>query len=174
MKETLYEAVGGRPTLEKVHRLFYDKVFAHPWLGQFFRGHDQKIIELRQTQFMGEKFGGDIRYPGMDLELAHRRMYITPELFELRRTLLRESLQEAGVAGDHIRRWLRIDSAFQRPIVKKSREAFAAIDLKYEQPMVIPDPGHITPGETGPDPTEAGEEHSRRDQARHRHHPAGD
>lgn len=141
MKQTLYDAIGGLPTLEKVHKIFYDKVYAHPWLGQFFQGHDQKIIELRQTQFMGEKFGGDIRYPGMDLELAHRRMYITPELFALRQRLLRESLQEAGVAGEHIRRWLRIDSAFQRQIVKRSLAAFEAIDLKYERPMVIPDPG---------------------------------
>ncbi|MBK8162983.1 MAG: group 1 truncated hemoglobin [Gammaproteobacteria bacterium] len=141
MKQTLYEAIGGLPTLEKVHKIFYDKVYAHPWLGQFFKGHDQKIIELRQTQFMGEKFGGDIRYPGMDLELAHRRMYIPPELFELRQNLLRESLQEAGVTKEHIRRWLRIDSAFHRQIVKKSLAAFDAIDLKYERPVVIPDPG---------------------------------
>jgi hemoglobin len=140
MKQTLYEAVGGLPTLEKVHKIFYDKVYAHPWLGQFFKGHDQKIIELRQTQFMGEKFGGDIRYPGMDLELAHRRMYITPELFALRQRLLRESLKEACVAEVHIRRWLRIDSAFERLIVKKSLEAFEAIDLKYEQPMIIHKP----------------------------------
>ncbi|MCC6209154.1 MAG: group 1 truncated hemoglobin [Gammaproteobacteria bacterium] len=144
MKQTLYEAIGGLPTLEKVHKTFYDKVYAHPWLGQFFKGHDQKIIELRQTQFMGEKFGGDIRYPGMDLELAHRRMYIPPELFELRQNLLRESLQEAGVARDNIRRWLRIDSAFHRQIVKKSLAAFEATDLKYERPVVIPDPGEVT------------------------------
>lgn len=174
MKQTLYEAIGGRPTLEKVHKIFYDKVYAHPWLGQFFQGHDQKIIELRQTQFMGEKFGGDLRYPGMDLELAHRRMYITPELFDLRQRLLRESLREAGVAEDLIRRWLRIDSAFQRPIVKKSREAFAAIDLKYEPPVIIPDPGHVMPGGTEPDPATAGEERSGRAQARPRQHPPGD
>ena len=170
MKQTLYEAIGGLPTLEKVHKIFYDKVYAHSWLGQFFQGHDQKVIELRQTQFMGEKFGGDIRYPGMDLELVHRRMYIPLELFALRRNLLRESLQEAGVAEEHIRRWLKIDSAFHRQIIKKSLKAFEAIDLKYERPMVIPDPDQVTPGEKAPDTTYPGEDRSRRDEGPFRQH----
>lgn len=140
MKPSLFDAVGGLAVLEKVHRIFYDKVYAHPWLGRFFEGHDQRAIELRQTQFMGKKFGGAITYPGKDLELAHRRMYITPELFALRQRLLRESLQEAGVPENLIVRWLRIDAAFRKDIVNASREDFDLIDLKYEQPLIVPDP----------------------------------
>ena len=140
MKQTLFDAVGGLPMLEKVHKIFYDKIYAHPWLGKFFEGHDQKAIELRQTQFMGEKFGGDINYPGMELELAHRRMYITPELFKLRQSILRESLEEAGVAEELIKRWLKIDSAFMGHIVKRSMEDFELIDLKYERPLIVPNP----------------------------------
>jgi len=140
MKQTLFDAVGGLPMLEKVHKIFYDKIYAHPWIGQFFQGHDQQAIELRQTQFMGEKFGGPIKYPGMELELAHRRMYITPELFTLRQQLLRESLEEAGVAPELIIRWLRIDAAFRKDIVNESPEDFETIDLKYERPMIIPNP----------------------------------
>lgn len=140
MKQSLFDAIGGLPTLEKVHRIFYDKVYAHPWLGQFFTGHDQRAIELRQTQFMAEKFGGPILYPGKELELAHRRMYITPELFELRQRLLRESLEEADVPEKLIVRWLRIDRAFMDRIVNNSREDFDLTDFKYEQPVVIPNP----------------------------------
>jgi len=150
MKQTLFDAVGGLPTLEKVHRIFYDKIYAHPWLGRFFEGHDQKAIELRQTQFMGEKFGGDIVYPGMDLALAHRRMYITPELFKVRQQLLRESLEEAGVAGANIVRWLRIDAAFSKDIVNPSREDFDMTDLKYERPMIVPNPNKAARDETEP------------------------
>ncbi|HXH71747.1 MAG TPA: group 1 truncated hemoglobin [Mariprofundaceae bacterium] len=139
-RQSLFDAVGGLPTLEKVHRIFYDKIYAHPWIGQFFKGHDQRAIELRQTQFMGEKFGGPVKYPGMELELAHRRMYITPELFSLRQKLLRESLEEAGVAPELVGRWLRIDAAFRKDIVNESLEDFETIDLKYERPLVIPNP----------------------------------
>jgi len=44
-KITLFDAVGGLPTLQKVHKIFYDKVYAHPWLGPFFEGHSQEAIE---------------------------------------------------------------------------------------------------------------------------------
>jgi len=140
MKQSLFDAIGGCGTLERVHKIFYDKVYAHPWLGQFFAGHDQQAIELRQTQFMAEKMGGDIVYPGMALELAHRRMFITEELFQLRRQLLADSIREAGVSDELVERWLKIDSAFKHHIVNPSQEAFQQVDLKYEKPLIIPEP----------------------------------
>ncbi|MDX8406532.1 MAG: group 1 truncated hemoglobin [Mariprofundus sp.] len=139
-RKSLFEQVGGLPVLEAVHKRFYDKMYAHPWLGTFFEGHEQAAIELRQTQFMGLKMGGDIRYPGMALELAHRRMYITLEQLELRQSILRESLQEEHVAEPLIKCWLKIDAAFWSHIKKDSLEDFQAVDLKYERPMIVPRP----------------------------------
>ena len=92
-RQSLFGQLGGIETLNRVHKRFYDKIYVHPWLTHFFEGHEQAAIELRQTQFMAEKFGADIRYPGMALELAHRRMFISEELLTLRRELLRESRQ---------------------------------------------------------------------------------
>jgi hemoglobin len=122
-KQTLFDAVGGLPTLRKVHKIFYDKVYAHPWLGKFFAGHNQEAIETRQTQFMAGKMGGDVPYYGKEMKMAHRQMYITQELFDLRSRLLRESLQEAGVPEELARRWLKIDSAFANQVVKDSIES---------------------------------------------------
>jgi len=137
---TLFEKLGGLPTLEKVHKRFYDKIYAHPWLGRFFEGHAQEAIELRQTQFMAEKFGADIQYPGMELELAHRRMYIPEELLKLRQGILREALEEECVPADLIRRWLKIDHAFWSKIRNDSLASFSEVDMKYEQPMIIQRP----------------------------------
>jgi len=139
-KQTLFDKLGGLPTLERVHKRLYDKIYAHPWLKGFFEGHEQAAIELRQTQFMAEKFGSDIRYPGMELELAHRRMYISEELLTLRRELLRESLEEEHVPETLITRWLKIDGAFWKDIRKDSLAAFSEIDLKYEKPVIVPRP----------------------------------
>ncbi|MDQ6953074.1 MAG: group 1 truncated hemoglobin [Mariprofundaceae bacterium] len=139
-KQSMFEAVGGLSTMERVHTSFYDKVYAHPWLGQFFKGHDQKTIELRQTQFMAEKMGYELAYPGKALPLAHRRMYITEELLELRQGLLRESLEEEGLANDLIQRWLRMDHAFWRKIKNKSLDEFQQVDLKYEQALIVDRP----------------------------------
>lgn len=140
MKQTLYQAVGGLPTLQKVHKIFYDRIYAHDWLKQFFSGHEQKAIEDRQTSFMAEKMGGPDPYPGKDIKMVHEAMYITQELFELRQALLAESLQEAGVDEESRERWLRIDGAFMQQIVKDSIESMYNNDWKYKKPIIIPKP----------------------------------
>ncbi len=140
MKQSLFEAIGGLPAMEHVHTVFYDKVYAHPWLGQFFEGHDQKIIELRQTQFMAEKMGSKTVYPGRELDVSHMRMYITEELLVLRQGLLREAIEEESIAPDLVKRWLKIDHAFWSKIKKASLEEFKNTDLKYERHLIIEKP----------------------------------
>jgi len=140
MKQSLFDAVGGLPTLQKVHRIFYDKVYVHPWLEPFFEEHSQEAIENRQTQFMGQKMGGPVKYTGKALELAHRRMYITKELLEVRQALLKEALEEAGVPEKLGARWLTIDRAFWKQLMNDSPESFKQIDLKYERPLIIENP----------------------------------
>jgi len=139
-KKTLFESVGGLPVMERVHKRFYDKVYAHPWLGQFFEGHEQAAIELRQTQFMAQKMGADSIYPGRELPLVHRRMFITEELLTVRQELLRASLREEGVAEPLILRWLKIDRAFWTHIRDESLDEFHLVDFKYEQPLIVEKP----------------------------------
>lgn len=137
---TMFDAVGGLPTLQQVHKIFYDKVYAHPWLKLFFVGHSQIAIENRQTTFMAMKMGGDVVYMGKDIKVAHETMYITQELFEIRRALLDESIQEAGVTGELRARWLKIDSAFMKSIVKDSLEVFTKTTWPYKKHIFIPKP----------------------------------
>ena len=142
MKQSLYDAVGGLPTLEKVHKIFYDKIYIHPWLKQFFAGHNQEAIEGRQTSFMGEKMGGP-KYMGKPLKQVHENMYITQELYELRHEILKESLMEADVAEDAAARWLKIDDAFMKQITKKSVESFYRdFHFTFKQRIIIPKPPH--------------------------------
>jgi len=140
MKQSLYDAVGGLPTLEKVHKIFYDKIYVHPWLKQFFASHDQQAIEGRQTSFLGEKMGGP-KYLGKPLEQVHENMYITSELFELRQKILKASLQEAEVSEELATRWLKIDNAFSGKITKKSVESFYRdYHFTFKQRIIIPKP----------------------------------
>jgi len=137
-KPTLFDELGGLATLQKVHKVFYDKLYAHPWLTQFFAGHNQQAIEERQTMFMAVKMGGDVSYWGKQPQMAHRQMYITEELFDLRHGLLKESLEEVSIRDDLAQRWLKIDYAFKRQIVKPSIEAFYKTTWKYEKRIIIP------------------------------------
>lgn len=140
MEQTLFEKVGGLATLQKVHKIFYDKVYAHNWLGKFFAGHDQKAIEDRQSSFIAEKMGSLTAYHGKEIKMVHEAMYITPELFEIRKALLAESLKEAGIDKDLSERWLRIDSAFKKHIIKDSEAAMYSNDWKFKKPIIIPKP----------------------------------
>lgn len=138
---TLYEEVGGLETLRQVHKIFYDKVYAHPWLSKFFIGHNQVFIENRQTSFMGDKMGSKQRYLGKPIKQVHENMYITPELAELRHQLLKESLAEAGVDAVLAQRWLRIDQAFMQQVTKSSIESFYRdYSFTYKERMIIPEP----------------------------------
>lgn len=120
--KTLYDCVGGRACLERVHKIFYDKLFSHPLIGQFFKNVNQKTQENQQTDFMSQPMGGPSVYCGKFPIPAHSHMNITEELFNMRSQMLRESLLEAGVPSDLAARWLEIDNAFKNGIVKKSIE----------------------------------------------------
>ncbi|MEZ4457313.1 MAG: hypothetical protein R2882_12320 [Gemmatimonadales bacterium] len=50
---------------------------------------------------------------------AHKHMYITNELFDVRHDLLEESLREAGVPAPLAVQWLKIDGAFRARLVKQ-------------------------------------------------------
>ncbi|MFQ5469613.1 MAG: group 1 truncated hemoglobin [Gammaproteobacteria bacterium] len=137
---TLFERIGGLPTLRKVHKIFYDKVYDHYWLKKYFDGHNQESIENRQTSFMAEKMGGPMEYWGKQPVMAHRQLYITQKLFDIRQALLRDSTREAGLSDELTDQWLEIDSAFTRAIVKDSIESFYQTTWKYERRIIIPEP----------------------------------
>jgi len=137
-KVSLFDEVGGLATLERVHKIFYDKIYVHPWIGKFFEGHNQVAIEGRQTSFMMEKMGGPKEYTGKPLTMSHRQMYITEELFQVRKALLADALREFGLSEVLIDRWLKIDGAFKKHIVKNSIEDFYKTTFRYEQRVIIP------------------------------------
>lgn len=139
--QSLFDAVGGLPTLQNVHKIFYDKVYADPWIGQFFADHEQAAIENRQTEFMAEKMGSTTSYPGKPLRQVHENMLITDELVALRTRFLLESLVEAGVDEALAERWLRIDAAFAKQVVKGSvAEFYRDYSFAYKQRIIHPKP----------------------------------
>ncbi len=117
---SLYARLGGHPTLEVVHKLFYDKVYEHPWLGLFFEGIDQKFIEDQQTAFMAAVMGGPKRFVGQYPKPAHKHMFVSQELFDLRNDILGDAIREADVPEDVATEWLTLDRNFENAIIKQS------------------------------------------------------
>jgi len=120
ISKTLFTRLGGVSTLEKVHKTFYDKAYAHPWLSLYFTDNPQKNLEQQQTDFMTRLFGGPTVYCGRTPKLAHQHMLITDELFDLRQKLLSESIQEHGLSDMLREEWLAADDSLRQAIVKRS------------------------------------------------------
>lgn len=97
--QSLYARIGGRPTLERVHRALYNKIFTHSNFRAFFAKTDQTHQENQQTDFMAMALGGPRQYGGRLPDGAHRHLYITEELFELRHKILAET--------EHAKNWTR-------------------------------------------------------------------
>jgi len=119
MSETLFDEVGGRPCLERVHKVFYDKILADPWLRGFFLDNDQWHLEIQQTEFMMRLFGGPVIYAGRMPKYAHRHMYIKEDVFIARHKVLEESLISVGIPVDLRERWLEYDFGLKLALVKK-------------------------------------------------------
>jgi hemoglobin len=115
-----FEAMGGRAMLVKVNKAFYDAVYAHPWMSQFFAKVDQTHIEEQQTNFMQSVLGGPSIYCGRTAPQAHPHMNIPDELFDIRKTLLTQALRDCHANELLALSWLKMDERFRKAIVKSS------------------------------------------------------
>lgn len=118
--KSLFEQIGGKPYLQKVAKRFYDKLYAHPWLKNYFKNTRQEIIESQQVDFMTGALGGPRIYSGRMPGDAHPHINATIELFDLREKLLIEALSEEKAPPELINRWIKIEHAFKRQIIKNS------------------------------------------------------
>jgi truncated hemoglobin YjbI len=73
---------------------------------------------MQQTDFMAGALGGPNVYCGRLHVAAHEHILITEESFEVRNVLLRESLEEAGIAQEVADAWMRVEDAFRKSIVR--------------------------------------------------------
>ena len=115
-----YEAMGGQSALVKINKIFYDKIYQHPWLKQYFSAIPQDRIEHQQVHFMQRVLGGPNTYMGKTPPMAHRHMFISEELFQLRQELLVASFDEANAHPALREKWLALDEVFKKNIVKAS------------------------------------------------------
>lgn len=118
----LFEEIGGEDVVTAVHRRFYDIMFEHPWLGQFFFGKSKSALIKKQTQFMIAAFNGPNNYSGDTPAFVHMHMFITDEMADLREQILKECLLAEGLTEYIADRWIKVDHSFRAGIVKKSMD----------------------------------------------------
>jgi truncated hemoglobin YjbI len=115
-----FEKMGGRKSLILINKIFYDKVYKHPWLKLYFQEIPQQHIEDQQVDFMQKVLGGENLYVGKAPPAAHMHILINEEIFQVRKNLLVEAFHEAQAKKEMIDKWLALDDSFKRVIFKDS------------------------------------------------------
>jgi len=105
--------------LQKINKVFYDKIFTDPWLSIVFKGIDQEFIQSQQTDFMLFAMGGPKRYSGRGPDQAHPHIFISEEMWQHRENILKSSFSEIAAPIFIAEKWLKIDQAFKSKIVMK-------------------------------------------------------
>lgn len=119
-KLVAFEKMGGRASLIIINKIFYDKVYKHPWMKHFFEQIPQQHIEDQQVDFMQKVLGGENLYVGKAPPIAHMHIMINEEIFQVRKKLLKEAFVEANAKQELIDKWLALDDSFKRVIFKDS------------------------------------------------------
>ncbi|MBL4911160.1 MAG: group 1 truncated hemoglobin [Alteromonadaceae bacterium] len=119
-KQQYFEKIGGRQSLIAINKVFYDKIYQHPWLKNYFEKIPQAHIEIQQVDFMQKVLGGQNIYVGKAPPIAHTHINITDELFAERKKLLCEAFEETNAHPQMREKWLSLDESFHRVLVKKS------------------------------------------------------
>lgn len=104
----------------KVNKAFYERVYKDPWMSKVFAVVDQKFIESQQTDFIVGAMGGPKKYSGRAPQDAHPHIFVDEDMWNLREKFLVDALAEVQ-APDWLReKWIRIDNAFKKAIIKNS------------------------------------------------------
>ncbi|MDH5433008.1 MAG: hypothetical protein OEY19_03620 [Gammaproteobacteria bacterium] len=111
--------VGGEDVIKQVHQRFYDVIFEDEWLGTFFYGKNKPTLVRKQTEFMLNCLGNYSDYHGETPALIHLHMFITEDMFLLRRQMLKDAILSHGLSESVAEKWLYIDGIFRDGIVKK-------------------------------------------------------
>jgi len=119
-KDEDFNRIGGRDSLIAINKVFYDKVYKHPWLKQYFEKVPQQHIEDQQVDFMQKVLGGENVYVGKAPPVTHKHMFIPDELFDVRKKLLIDSFNELNTHPELVDKWLNLDESFRRIIVNNS------------------------------------------------------
>ncbi len=111
----MYEAIGADFVQRAIAR-FYVLAFEDGILAHFFFGKDREEITRQQVDFAGAMLGGPVKYRGKPLAAAHRGLAIRGPHFGRRQVLMREVLDELGLAAELADAWMAREEAL-RPLI---------------------------------------------------------
>lgn len=96
-EDSIYERIGGQPTIDSLVDSFYEKVLADPELSYYFKNAPMDKLRNMQREFFSSATGGPIVYSGRPLGQVHAHMAISKREFQRFTEHLLQTLKEVGV-----------------------------------------------------------------------------
>lgn len=113
---SLFEDLGGEPVLRQIIDRFVDRVFDDVMIGFFFANARRERIKQKEYEFAAQHLGAGTPYTGRPIDEAHRAHPIMGGQFARRLTILKETLDAAGVP-EHVKRHWIAHTESLRPLV---------------------------------------------------------
>jgi hemoglobin len=99
---TIFDSIGGAPSVSVAVDKFYGQVLSDPQLAPYFAGVDLDRLKSHQRSFIAAAIGGPDIYRGRDMAVAHANLGITDPDFDAVVGHLVETLTELGVPNEII------------------------------------------------------------------------
>jgi hemoglobin len=104
MNGSLFERMGGFARVRLIVADFYERVLESERLARYFEGIDMRRQIDHQTKFISSIMGGPASFTNEQIARSHARLDVTADDFEEIRSLIRETLEDFGVADTDVRR----------------------------------------------------------------------
>ncbi len=98
---SLYENIGGQPTIEKVVDAFHKSVMADGSLKGYFAKTDMAKQRAHQIAFFSQIFEGPNQYAGRPMEKTHTGMKLNDQHFDAVSKHLGAAMASAGVSAEN-------------------------------------------------------------------------
>ncbi len=97
---TLYEKIGGQPTIEKVVDDFHNRILADSSVSGFFGKTDMAKQRTHQIGFFSLILGGPKDYKGRAMDQTHTGMSLQQSHFDAIAKHLTDAMTSSGVSAD--------------------------------------------------------------------------
>lgn len=102
MNQTIFERYGGFATVRKVVSTFYEYVLEDEVVSPYFEGVDMRRQIDHQSKFISAVMGGPASYSDDHLLRVHARLGIDHEAFVVIAGLLKEAMEDHGMAATDV------------------------------------------------------------------------
>jgi hemoglobin len=116
---TLYDKLGGQPTIEKIVDDLHKRILADNTLSPFFAHTDMAKQRAHQIAFFSLIFEGPKQYNGRPMEKTHTGMNLQPEHFDAIAKHLSEAMAVGGASPEDTKAALERVSNLKPAILNK-------------------------------------------------------